>query len=427
MLELLVAEALFCWCLPRKTEFSRKLVFAVILMLVTSFYLPYKNYTVDMTGPIRFLSILRYLALFFMSLGCIGGCFSCTLNEVLFYGIGAYAMQHFSFCVDRIVCLVLESMDIAVGTFQHSLIAFFSCLATYAPLYYIFIRYIHREKVKVTKDVVLPSMIVVLSTASINLYEYNSIPSKLCGCIICVLAMWILAGIFHNSQLEQELAAIHQMRSLKEEYYAISKENIETINLKCHDLKHQIGRIRSMSKESATDRYLEEVENNILIYDAVAQTGCLTLDIILTDKILYCEKNAIKLVYMADGEKLGFMEETDLYHLFGNALDNAIESVLKVQNSEERIISLVIRTVGNLLSIHLDNAFAGELKFEGGLQLTTKQDFQYHGYGLKSMRMTVEKYGGTMNVSAKHQLFCLNILIVPFTDCTRSLISSGRR
>ena len=74
-------------------------------------------------------------------------------------------------------------------------------------------------------------------------------------------------------------------------------------------------------------------------------------------------------------------------------------------------MSLTVKTVGNLLSIHLDNTFSGTLNLEDGLPATTKADRESHGYGLKSIRMTVEKYGGRMNVSAQHGLFNLNIVI----------------
>ena len=176
-------------------------------------------------------------------------------------------------------------------------------------------------------------------------------------------------------------------------------------------MKHQIIRIRNQSKDPSTDRYLAEVEDHILIYDAVAQTSNLALDTILTDKSLYCEKNGIKLVYMVDGEKLAFMEEADIYNLFGNALDNAIESVMKINDQDERVVSLTVKTVGNLLSIHLDNAFSGTLNMEDGLPTTTKAERESHGYGLKSIRMTAEKYRGRLNVSAEHALFNLNIVI----------------
>lgn len=415
VIELLIAEILFCWCLPRKEKFIVKCVRNILFLLCISFYWPFKNYSQEMESYVRILCILRYTGLFLLSVGGILNCFQCTLNDAFFCGIGAYAMQHFSFCTNRVVTHMLEYAGMDISMASYVLIVSLSCIFTYILFYFIFIRWTYREKVRTSRDVILPALVVLLFTASVNLYQYENVYCNLCGMVICMLTVWILQGLFKNGQLQQELDRIYQMRSLKEEYYHISKENIQAINLKCHDLKHQIKRIRRMSKESEADSYLDEVEKKILLYDAVAHTGSLVLDTILTDKILYCEKYEIKLSYMADGEKLNFMEEADLYNLFGNAIDNAVESTLKVEDKDRRVISLIIKTVGSFLSIHLDNTFEGTLKYENGLPVTTKKETRYHGYGIKSIQMTVEKYGGKLSISAEDQIFNLNILF-PVSD-----------
>ena len=47
---------------------------------------------------------------------------------------------------------------------------------------------------------------------------------------------------------------------------------------------------------------------------------------------------------------------------------------------------------------------------EGGLPGTSNRDRTLHGFGVKSMVMIVEKYGGTISFDAKDQIFNLNIL-----------------
>ena len=46
-----------------------------------------------------------------------------------------------------------------------------------------------------------------------------------------------------------------------------------------------------------------------------------------------------------------------------------------------------------------------------GLPLTTKKNKADHGYGMKSIRYTAEKYNGTITVQTKNQIFMLQILI----------------
>ncbi len=45
------------------------------------------------------------------------------------------------------------------------------------------------------------------------------------------------------------------------------------------------------------------------------------------------------------------------------------------------------------------------------LPQTTKRDKRYHGYGLKSMQATVEKYGGSFSINGADGWFDLDILI----------------
>ena len=51
-----------------------------------------------------------------------------------------------------------------------------------------------------------------------------------------------------------------------------------------------------------------------------------------------------------------------------------------------------------------------ELK-NGEIPKTSKQDTENHGYGLKSIRQTVEKYQGSMSIQVKNRWFELRILI----------------
>lgn len=63
------------------------------------------------------------------------------------------------------------------------------------------------------------------------------------------------------------------------------------------------------------------------------------------------------------------------------------------------------------MSIHIENYFDGQVKFIDGLPSTSKADKHYHGYGMRSMRLIAEKYGGGLNVAVQNDLFSLDIVI----------------
>ena len=63
--------------------------------------------------------------------------------------------------------------------------------------------------------------------------------------MICCLFILILDdGIFRRIQDENELSLVKYLWLKRQEQYAVAKENMNAINLKCHELKQQITGIR---------------------------------------------------------------------------------------------------------------------------------------------------------------------------------------
>lgn len=222
---------------------------------------------------------------------------------------------------------------------------------------------------------------------------------------------WVQVNQREKLMLKQELDGINNAWMLQKEQYVIKREIIDNINRKCHDLKHQLRALRQMTNEEEKEAYFNEMEQDIMIYDTAVDTGNKALDVILMDKGLFCKNHNIQWTCMADGACLGFMRLEDIYAIFGNALDNAITAVMAIQEPQKRVVSLKMITQNNILVVQVQNYYEAALHFEQGLPLTTKRNRQEHGYGMKSIRYIAEKYGGTITVDAKNQVFTLQILI----------------
>lgn len=65
----------------------------------------------------------------------------------------------------------------------------------------------------------------------------------------------------------------------------------------------------------------------------------------------------------------------------------------------------------NFLIIRFENYCEENLDFENVFPATTKADAGFHGYGLKSLRYTVHKYGGEVDAGTQDNWFVLKILI----------------
>lgn len=151
----------------------------------------------------------------------------------------------------------------------------------------------------------------------------------------CITLLYLQSALFKKSSMRKELETIQLLWHQQKGQYQLSKETIELINHKCHDLKHQVQAIRAVKDEKERETYLEKIEKSVQIYSAIVRTGNEILDTILTEKSLICENSGIHINCVADGSLLAFMNPVDLYTLFGNALDNAIEAVRKLESKEK--------------------------------------------------------------------------------------------
>lgn len=210
-------------------------------------------------------------------------------------------------------------------------------------------------------------------------------------------------------QYEADLKQTKYFWSMEKKQYEFVKENIDVINIKCHDMRHFI----SEGKTGTLKKEFENIEKNIAAYDSVIHTGNNVLDIILTEKSLVCLRKNIKFLCVADGTALKNVDEVSLYSLFGNAIENAINYVDTFYEEEKRFITVNVRKNEKMAVISIENIFEGVLDFENGLPKTSQDDKNYHGFGLKSIRSVAEKYGGGMTVAVNDCVFSLTV-IIPF-------------
>jgi len=331
----------------------------------------------------------------------------------LFTGIMAYCAQHIAYqCYDLIFVLAGRALSHIA---QVALLTAM-CALTYAALYLVFVRHLKSgEPVKVNNRVqVVLSAVILLITVYISFFGIvtaigmNStvlqVVVLLFSILSCFLGLMLEMSFVQLKQNETELAILRLMVHQAKYQYKESKENIDLINIKCHDLRHQMRHLsESMDREE-----LEKLAQAIDIYDASLATGNDALDIVLMDKGLRCREKGIRLTCMFDADIVSGIKYSDIYSLFGNAIENAMESVENL-DEERRIISVVGYKQAGLSVIRVENYCQGEIPFEDGLPVTRKSK-DYHGFGVKSIRLVAQRYGGELSMSQNGDIFKLEIV-----------------
>ena len=108
----------------------------------------------------------------------------------------------------------------------------------------------------------------------------------------CFYVLWGQVGQQKRLSLQHELDVQQQLWHKSREQYQLSAENVDLINRKCHDLKHQIAALRRISDRREREESIQALEQSVMIYDSVVKTGNDILDTVLTEKSLLCESVA---------------------------------------------------------------------------------------------------------------------------------------
>ncbi len=236
--------------------------------------------------------------------------------------------------------------------------------------------------------------------------------------IVVILAMDLLVFEMYNKLLElhEKTLQTEQVR-MQNRYYLNfleeQKREEEKLRLWKHDIKNYLlgilGLLHQGKAEEAYERInakMEEIQHADLIH----YSGNAVLDSMLNYKLQICEKKKIKVIPNFRIPGVLAMEVDDLAILFGNALDNAMEAVMALEE-EERVIEIYMSYEWGVLGFRMQNPYA-EVHMEGEKFLSTKKkDGEMHGLGLQSMKKIVEKHQGLLKTRAEGHFFVLEMLL----------------
>ena len=235
--------------------------------------------------------------------------------------------------------------------------------------------------------------------------------------ILLINLIWLFATVFifvfHVLVLERsrQTARVEVAKAIAEREHRehmTLKRNLETMRAMAHDMKYYIEALQrtGMPDRMATNR----IEEAVRIYEETFDTGCEALDLLLSDKAVLCASQGILLICSADASRLNGMDVGDLYSLFGNALDNAVEYLQTVAEPEKRYIRLEVKEAGGFVSFTLRN-YCTLPPMSAEAFETTKADKQLHGYGIPNIRSIAARYDGDLRIERTGTEFVLRVLM----------------
>lgn len=427
--ELLVAGMILASHQRRRKYFWVRLGIAVITFYVIFAIAPGEGWWLSImrhqiTDTIRVNHF--YTFVFALTVLIILFCFEINIQGALFYGACAYLLQHLS---DNLVGLIIEGLDLIFPALTDISLGKLFMLFVYgglvAGLYFVMRGSIkHRNSINIVSFSGLIASTLALVFSAYGRQLFQSLLRGLSGdkaaimnfynifaIVLSVIILFLLIYIYDKKDIKRENAELERLLKVQGDMHDNSVANIEQLNIKAHDLKKQITFIRNIKDEEEKNDLLKKTEQTILdFHNVTIDTGNKSLDIVLVEKTNYCDGNNIKFSYMADGSSINHLNATDIYALFTNALDNAIECVNKY-GKEKRIISLKLSRKGKLAVLSVENYCDSDIAYENGLPITTKDDKNVHGYGVKSINYLAKKYHGALKIKSENKSFILTIVL----------------
>lgn len=220
-----------------------------------------------------------------------------------------------------------------------------------------------------------------------------------------------------GQRLERENILANQNRRY---YEAMEQQQFEIRRLR-HDLSNHLQALLALPGQERDD-YIKGMLDNPALGQILTWCGDSTINAVLTTKQGLMRQKGVRFLSKVDiKEELPF-EKPDICTIFANALDNAVEGCMEIEEPL-REIYLDARVGKGILAVNIQNACksaditdskerpAGRGKLPG----TTKKDAQNHGFGLRSIQETVKKYGGSMEIESKENIFNL-FLYLPIPE-----------
>lgn len=230
---------------------------------------------------------------------------------------------------------------------------------------------------------------------------------------VLVFYLFDTLGKYYTDRNEKQL--LQQQNRAYSDQFALMREAEQQVRTLRHDMKNHLSILRQYADEGRTEeleQYLDAFALKLSPKAEYVATGNRELDSILNYKLGQAEAAGAVLTLDVSLPEQLVVDVFDLNVVLGNLLDNATEGVA---GSSDKGLSLYLRLDRGVLYIKLTNAYDGVVNIERTADAlryrTRKQDSTLHGLGLESVRATVEKYHGYLEISHQDKQFTVEAVL----------------
>ena len=235
------------------------------------------------------------------------------------------------------------------------------------------------------------------------------------GLIVLNLVVFhLISEILENSRNMKEAEALRQQSIGQLELYNSMRENYNIQRQRTHEYKNQIVCMDMLMKKkdySKLEDYIGNISDGLDAQLDMVDTNNDVVNAIFNAKYYEAIKNDVLVVLKINDLSDIKISDNDIVTILSNLLDNAIEAA-KQCDIGKRIVKIKMLYEDSVLSIAVSNSYKAEpVLTEDGYIRTTKKDREEHGWGMRNVVATLEKYNAEYIIDYKNGEFVFSIIM----------------
>lgn len=232
--------------------------------------------------------------------------------------------------------------------------------------------------------------------------------------VLNLIVFHLISEILEHSRKMKEAQILRQQSIGQVGLYNSMRENYNIQRQRTHEYKNQIVCMDMLMKKkdySKLEDYIGNISDGLDAQLDMVDTNNDVVNAILNAKYYEAIKNDVLFVLKINDLSDIKVSDEDIVTILSNLLDNAIEAA-KQCNVGKRTVKIKLLSEDDVLTIAVSNTYKTEpMLTEDGYIRTTKNNKEEHGWGIRNIVATLEKYDAEYIIDYKNGEFVFSIMM----------------
>lgn len=228
-----------------------------------------------------------------------------------------------------------------------------------------------------------------------------------------IIILLFTLAFLKSKTIEKENAILQLHDEIVKVRYQELEEAVSKNRQLVHDINNHLMVLQEYARIDNNKNIYQYVNEMRTQYEVTSQKRWTTqpvIDFILNQKKMEAEQKKVSFEIKAEKGICMPVSESEICVVLGNLLDNAIEAAGKVEKNLGWI-KVLIGKQNEMIFFKIENSFLTEPILKNGEYITTKENKNAHGYGIKSVKRIIKNCDGTISFEAKNRTFSVRIIL----------------